>query len=152
MISAVDEAAVQRALEAVEGMFREIQVGEVYEGKVVRIAPFGAFVEILPGRDGLVHVSQMAPHRVEKPEDIVSVGQTVKVRVTEVDNMGKIGLSMLFGEDRKEDSESRPQRRDFGARERSFGRGSDRGRFDRDRSPSRRGFGEGSGGRRDRRR
>ncbi|MCL5784328.1 MAG: S1 RNA-binding domain-containing protein, partial [Patescibacteria group bacterium] len=101
-------------LNMVEGMFKTVQVDEEYDGKVVRIAPFGAFVEILPGRDGLLHISQMAPYRVEKPEDIVQVGQEVHVRVTEVGADGKIGLSMLFGEDRKKGLEERPQRGGFG--------------------------------------
>lgn len=114
MISSADEEAIKKAVEAVQGMFRTFEVGEVFEGKVVRIAPFGAFVELTPGKDGLVHVSQMATHRVEKPEDVVSEGQIVKVRVTEVDRQGKIGLSMLFGSDIKPDA-GRPSRgRDFG--------------------------------------
>ena len=110
MISSMDPEAIKLAMEAVEGMFKKVEPGEVYEGKVVRLAPFGAFVEILPGKDGLVHVSQMAPERVEKPEDIVSEGQMVKVRVTGVDSMGKIALSMLFGADIKPESESGPSR------------------------------------------
>lgn len=141
MISSMDEESIKNALSAVEGMFKTVQVGEEYDGKVVRLAAFGAFVEIMPGRDGLVHVSQMAPHRVEKPEDIVSVGQDVHVRVTEVGNDGKIGLSMLFGEDRKEESEGRPSRSGgFGSR---GGFGGNRGSENR----NRRDF----GGRRDRR-
>lgn len=109
MVSSMDGEAIQKALEAIEGMFKKVQPGEEYEGKVVRIAPFGAFVEILPGKDGLVHVSQMATHRVEDPSEIVSEGQTVKVRVVDVDSMGKIGLSMLFGDDRKPETEGRPR-------------------------------------------
>lgn len=109
MISAVSQEAVQKAVEAVEGMFKKVSPGEVYTGKVVRLAPFGAFVEILPGKDGLVHVSQMAPGHVESPEDIVSEGQEVKVRVTDVTPDGKIGLSMLFGEDVKPETEGRPR-------------------------------------------
>lgn len=121
MISSTNEEAIKQALAAVEGMFKEVKVGEEYDGKVVRLAPFGAFVEILPGKDGLVHVSQMAPYRVEKPEDVVSEGQTVHVRVTDVDSQGKIALSMLFGEQRKPELErvdrgfrGRRDRRPFG--------------------------------------
>ncbi|MFH0937453.1 MAG: polyribonucleotide nucleotidyltransferase [Candidatus Daviesbacteria bacterium] len=114
MISSTDEEAIKKALAEVEGMFKKVDVGEVFEGKVVRIVPFGAFVEIAPGKDGLVHVSQMAKERVENPEDIVSMGQTIKVRVTDVDQAGKIALSMLFGEDVKPESEGRPQRGGFG--------------------------------------
>jgi polyribonucleotide nucleotidyltransferase len=103
MISSMDENSIKQAMEAVEGMFKKVEVGEEYDGKVVRIAPFGAFVQILPGKDGLVHVSQMAPERVEKPEDVVSEGQEVHVRVIDVDSQGKIALSMLFGADIKPD-------------------------------------------------
>lgn len=109
MVSSTEEESIKKAVGAIEGMFKEITVGEVFEGKVVRIAPFGAFVEMSPGRDGLVHVSQMAPYRVENPEDVVSVGQQVKVRVTEVSPEGKVGLSMLFGSDMKPESEGRPR-------------------------------------------
>lgn len=117
MVSSTDDNSIKQALAAIEAMFKKIEVGEEYDGKVVRLAPFGAFVEILPGKDGLVHVSQMAPTRVEKPEDIVSEGQSVHVRVTEVDSMGKVGLSMLFGDDRKPETEGRRSeggRREFG--------------------------------------
>ncbi len=109
MVSSMDSEAIKKALEEIEGMFKKVLPDEEYEGKVVRLAPFGAFVEILPGKDGLVHVSQMAPGRVENPEDVVSEGQMVKVRVVSVDPMGKISLSMLFGDDRKPESEGRPR-------------------------------------------
>ncbi|MCL4367244.1 polyribonucleotide nucleotidyltransferase [Patescibacteria group bacterium] len=122
MVSAVDEQAVKKTLAEIEGMFKTVEIGEVFEGRVTKIASFGAFVEIAPGREGLVHVSQMAPFRVEKPEDVVSEGQIVKVRVTEVKE-GKIGLSMLFGEDRKPETEGRPSG--------NGGRFGGRGRFER---------------------
>ncbi len=123
MVSSTNEEAVKAALAAIESQFKKVNVGEEFTGKVVRLAPFGAFVEILPGKDGLVHVSQMAPGRVESPEDVVSEGQEVKVRVTDVTPEGKIGLSMLFGEDIKPESESRPS-----GGGRSAGFGGDRGR------------------------
>ncbi len=128
MVSSMDSEAIKKALEEIEGMFKKVLPDEEYEGKVVRIAPFGAFVEILPGKDGLVHVSQMAPGRVENPEDVVSEGQIVKVRVVSVDPMGKISLSMLFGDDRKPESEGRPRGGGGGG----FGggdRGGDRGGY-----------------------
>lgn len=131
MVSSTNEESIDKALNAIENMFRKVEVGEVFDGKVVRIAPFGAFVEIFPGKDGLVHVSQMAPGRVEKPEDIVSEGQIVHVRVTDFDaTTGKTGLSMLFGADMKPELETRPQgrrsggfqnRRPFGQERREFG-------------------------------
>ena len=133
MVSATSEESIKAALEAVESQFKEIQVGEEYNGKVVRLAPFGAFVNILPGKDGLVHISQMAPGRVEEAGDVVTEGQEVKVRVTDVSPDGKVGLSMLFGADIKPEKESSP--RYSGGAERSSGRGSSEG-FSRDRRPS----------------
>ncbi len=121
MVSSTDSDAIKAALDAVNGMFKQVSVGEEYDGKVVRITTFGAFVELVPGKDGLVHVSQMAPGRVEKPEDVVSEGQMVHVRVTSVDDFGKIGLSMLFGADIKPDSEGRPSGGDRGGERRGFG-------------------------------
>ena len=107
-VSAVGEENVKNALSEIEAMFKKVNVGDEFTGKVVRLAAFGAFVEITPGKDGLVHISQMAPGHVEKPEDVVSEGQEVKVRVTDVSPDGKVGLSMLFGADIKPESESRP--------------------------------------------
>src|SRR3989338_5907936 len=95
MVSGTNSEGVDAAIAAVEGMFKTVNVGDEFTGKVVRLAPFGAFVEIAPGKDGLVHISQMAPGHVERAEDIVSEGQEVKVRVTDVTPEGKVGLSML---------------------------------------------------------
>ncbi|MBI4039845.1 polyribonucleotide nucleotidyltransferase [Candidatus Daviesbacteria bacterium] len=115
MVSSTSEESIKQALSTIENMFKEVMVGEEYDAKVVRLADFGAFAEILPGRDGLIHISQMAPGRVEKPEDIVKEGQIVHVRVTDVDSTtGKVGLSMLFGADIKPESEGRPQARGRG--------------------------------------
>ncbi len=140
MISSMDQSAIDAARAEVEGMFKKIAVGEEYTGKVVRLAAFGAFVEIAPGKDGLVHVSQMAPHRVEDPADIVTEGQEVKVRVTEVSSDGKVGLSMLFGDDRKPESESnrRPSGGGYDSPRGGAGRPT---RSFNDRGPSERGFG-----------
>ncbi|MCX6791629.1 MAG: polyribonucleotide nucleotidyltransferase [Candidatus Gottesmanbacteria bacterium] len=101
MISGVDQAAVQKAVDWVTGLTREVAVDEEFEGEVKRILPFGAFVEILPGKEGMVHVSQMSTGYVNKPEEVVKIGQKVHVRVMEVDDMHRINLSMLFGEDAK---------------------------------------------------
>lgn len=103
MVSSMDQEAINAALDLITGMFKKVQPGEEYEGKVIKLMPFGAFVEILPGKEGLVHVSQMAPQRVEDPSEIVSEGQEIKVRVLDVDSQGKISLSMLFGADIKPD-------------------------------------------------
>jgi polyribonucleotide nucleotidyltransferase len=101
MISGIDQNAVQKAVDWVTGLTRDVSVDEEFEGEVKRILPFGAFVEILPGKEGMVHVSQMSTGYVNKPEEVVAIGQKVHVRVMEVDDMHRINLSMLFGEDAK---------------------------------------------------
>ncbi len=101
-ISGVNPESIAQAKEWVESLVKEVKPGEVYEGEVKRLMTFGAFVEVLPGKEGLVHISQMAPERVEKVEDVVSVGQKVKVRVIEIDDQHRINLSMLFGNDIKD--------------------------------------------------
>ena len=93
IIGAIDEAAAKSAMKMIEDLTREIKVGEVFTGKVVRIMNFGAFVELLPGKDGMVHVSELAPQRVEKVEDVVKVGDMIQVKVIEIDNQGRINLS-----------------------------------------------------------
>jgi polyribonucleotide nucleotidyltransferase len=100
-ISSVDQEGAQRAREAIERMTAEAKIGEIYLGKVVRIMPFGAFVELFPGRDGLVHISELETHRVERVEDIVNLGDEINVMVTDIDPQGKISLSrkaVLTGE------------------------------------------------------
>jgi len=92
-ISAVDMEAGQKAVKIIEGLVREIEVGTVYTGKVMRLMNFGAFVEILPGKEGLVHISQLALQRVEKVEDVVKVGDEIMVKVTEIDRQGRVNLS-----------------------------------------------------------
>ena len=92
-ISAVDVIAGQRAIEIIENIVREVEVGVIYDGKVTRIMNFGAFVELLPGKEGLVHISQLANERVEKVEDIVKVGDSLKVKVMEIDRQGRVNLS-----------------------------------------------------------
>lgn len=96
-VSGTDEEAVRKAYDWVTGLTREVQVGEEFEGPVKRILPFGAFVEILPGKEGMVHVSKMGKGFVSSPEDVVSLGEVVKVRVYEIDDQGRINLTMKFG-------------------------------------------------------
>ncbi len=93
-IASVDNAAGQAALKWVERITAEVEVGTVYEGKVAKIMDFGAFVNILPGKDGLVHISQISDERVENVSDKLSEGETVSVKVLEVDKQGRIRLSM----------------------------------------------------------
>jgi polyribonucleotide nucleotidyltransferase len=102
-VSSTKQEAVEKATAWIEGLTHEVKAGEEYEGEVKRMLPFGAFVEILPGKEGLVHVSQMSTGYVARPEDVVQIGQKVKVRVYEIDDQGRVNLSMLFGEDAKKE-------------------------------------------------
>ena len=105
-VSSTDHDGVNAAMKIIEGLTKEVQAGEVYLGKVTKIAAFGAFVEVLPGKEGLVHISKLAKERVEKVEDVVSVGDEILVKVTEIDNQGRINLSrkdVLEQQENKED-------------------------------------------------
>lgn len=129
-ISGTDAANVQKAVEWVEGLTHDVEVGEEFEGEVKRILPFGAFVEILPGKEGMVHVSQMSVDFVDDPAKIVTIGQVVKVRVMEIDDMRRINLSMLFGEDaEKKSAERRESRGGAGGGDRGGHRGGGRGGY-----------------------
>ena len=92
-IASTDAAMIQRAKEIIEDLTREIEVGQVYEGTVRRIEKFGAFVEIAKGKDGLVHISELAHERVGKVEDVLALGDKVTVKVIEIDGQGRINLS-----------------------------------------------------------
>ena len=92
-IATSDQEASDRARATIESIVKVIQVGEVYFGKVVRIMNFGAFVELLPGKDGMVHISKLADHRVEKVEDEVNIGDFILVKVVEIDDKGRVNLS-----------------------------------------------------------
>ena len=93
-ILSVDADAAARAQKMIEDIVREPEVGEIYEGPVVKIMDFGAFVNILPGKDGLVHISQLAKKRVNRVEDVVKVGDIVRVKLVEIDKQGRLNLSM----------------------------------------------------------
>jgi len=118
VIGSADEPSAKRAIEIIEGLTKEIEVGSIYTGKVTRILNFGAMVEILPGKEGLVHISELADYRVGKVEDVVKVGDEITVKVTEIDNMGRANLSRraMFekpGEERpRPSSQNRSQDRD----------------------------------------
>ena len=92
-IAAVDGEAGKKAVKIIENLVREVEVGATYLGKVTRLMNFGAFVEILPGKEGLVHISQLASQRVNKVEDVVKPGDEILVKVTEIDRQGRINLS-----------------------------------------------------------
>ena len=94
-ISALDESKAKKARNIIQGMTRKLQEGDVYAGRVTRIIPIGAFVEFLPGKEGMVHISQLADYRVGKVEDEVALGDEVIVKVREIDNKGRINLTRL---------------------------------------------------------
>ncbi|MFL6858699.1 MAG: polyribonucleotide nucleotidyltransferase [Allosphingosinicella sp.] len=140
-ISSSDLDQIEAARKWIQGIVEEPEVGKVYSGKVVNIVDFGAFVNFMGGKDGLVHVSEMKNERVERPTDVVSEGQEVKVKVLEIDPRGKVRLSMrvVDQETGAELEDTRPPREDRGPR----GDRGDRGpRRDGDRGPR----GEGRGG------
>ncbi len=102
VIGSADEASAAKAVQMVENLTREVKVGDIYTGKVVRLMNFGAFVEILPGKDGLVHISELSEHHVARVEDEVDIGDEMTVVVSEIDSMGRINLSrraLLQGDD-----------------------------------------------------
>ena len=133
-ISSSDINQIEAAKKWILGIVEEAEVGKIYTGKVVNIVDFGAFVNFMGGKDGLVHVSEMKNERVEKPTDVVSEGQEVKVKVLEIDPRGKVRLSMrvVDQETGEELEDTRPPREPRGDRggEREGGRG-DRNRRDR---------------------
>ncbi len=94
-ISAVDESKAKKARNIIQGMTRKLNEGDVYVGSVTRIIPIGAFVEFLPGKEGMIHISQLADYRVGKVEDEVAVGDEVIVKVREIDNKGRVNLTRL---------------------------------------------------------
>ncbi len=94
-VSGLDRAKVDEAVAHIGNITREIQVGEEFEGEVKRMLPFGAFVEMVPGKEGLVHVSKMGTGFVKHPEDVVKLGQRIKVKVYQIDNMGRVNLQMI---------------------------------------------------------
>ncbi len=123
-IASTDQEAGEKAKAIIEDLVREVEVGEVYMGKVVRVEAYGAFVELLPGKDGLVHISQLARERVEKTEDVVKLGDNIEVKVIGIDEKGRVKLSHKVllppaegekdddGSERRErDSNRRPPRR-----------------------------------------
>jgi polyribonucleotide nucleotidyltransferase len=92
-IAAVDQEGGKKAIDWIKGLTDEVEVGKIYKGKVVRIMPFGAFVEVLPNQDGLVHISKLTDHRVERVEEVANIGDEIVVKATEVDSQGRLNLS-----------------------------------------------------------
>jgi polyribonucleotide nucleotidyltransferase len=94
-ITAEKEEAAKKAVEWIKNITKEVKVGQVFKGKVVKILDFGAFVEILPGQEGMIHISKLAPHRVKKVTDIVKIGDIVEVKIISIDEQGRINLAFL---------------------------------------------------------
>ena len=107
-IASHDGAAADEAQKIIEGLTRKVNEGEVFSGSITRIIPIGAFVEILPGKEGMIHISQLSEARVEKVEDVVKVGDEVTVRVREIDNRGRINLTLRGVPQNGEDAEPEP--------------------------------------------
>jgi polyribonucleotide nucleotidyltransferase len=155
-ISSSDLNQIEAARRWIQGIVEEPEVGKVYTGKVVNLVDFGAFVNFMGGKDGLVHVSEIKHERVEKVADALSEGQEVKVKVLEIDQRGKVRLSMrvVDQETGAELEDTRPLREERPRGERGEGRGDRGDRGGRDRGPRRdgegrrdRGRGEGRGDR-----
>ncbi|OGY48958.1 MAG: polyribonucleotide nucleotidyltransferase [Candidatus Buchananbacteria bacterium RIFCSPHIGHO2_02_FULL_40_13] len=142
-ITGVGDEGILKAKDWVEKLTKEVEVGEIYDGQVVRLMDFGAFVEILPGKDGLVHISEFSNERVDKITDVAKIGQPLKVKVIEIDSQGRINLSV-----KQADPNYKPIQRDYRddhSRFKSGGPSRDRG-FRNDRGGNRdrgekRGFG-----------
>lgn len=130
MIAGVSQEGVDKAKAMIEAITHEVKVGDVYEGVVRRIMPFGAFVELVPGKDGMVHISKLAPYRVAKVEDVLNIGDTVTVKVIEIDAEKRVNLTLDVNEewpkiDRAIEEGDRRERE--GGRDRNDrGRGGDR--------------------------
>jgi len=92
-IAAVDTEAGEKAKKMIEAITAEVEVGRIYTGRVTRVEKYGAFVEVMPGKEGLVHISQLDEGRVAQTEDICKVGDEILVKVTEIDRMGRVNLS-----------------------------------------------------------
>ncbi|MGD8744041.1 MAG: polyribonucleotide nucleotidyltransferase [Candidatus Woesebacteria bacterium] len=112
-ISSESEEGVAAAVERVKALTKDVQVGEVYDGEVKRIQPFGAFVEILPGKEGMVHVSDISEDFVKDPSDELDIGQAVKVKVKKIDDFGRINLTMLLDEKGKSRKPKQRKSKDY---------------------------------------
>jgi len=133
VISGTDAAKLKGAVDWISGLTREFVVGEEFDGKVVRVEAYGAFVELLPGRDGLVHVSRLATSFVADPNTIVKLGDILHVRVREIDEQGRVSLTALTPEQEQQAAQNRPQGGGFsGGRPGGFRPGGSRPPFRRD--------------------
>jgi polyribonucleotide nucleotidyltransferase len=106
-VTAQDQEQLNKAVEHIKNLTHEVQVGDIYQGTVKRIMEFGAFVEISGGQEGLVHISQLAPHRVNKVQDVVKLGQVIPVKVIEIDELGRINLSLKEAQEPSQSNRSK---------------------------------------------
>ncbi len=97
-VASVDVEGAEKALEMINQIIAEVEVGKIYKGRVTRLMNFGAFVEVLPGKEGLVHISALAPHHVKSVEDVVKVGDEIQVKCVEIDNQNRVNLSKVAAE------------------------------------------------------
>ncbi|MBT3273558.1 MAG: S1 RNA-binding domain-containing protein, partial [Spirochaetales bacterium] len=127
LIFGKDMESAKMAADMVKGMVEEPEIGRIYDGTVQRIMDFGAFIEFLPGKDGLCHISKLSRERVNAVDEVLKIGQEVKVKLIEIDRMGRMNLSYIdaIDPDGAPPISDRPQG------------GGDRGRNDRDRGPRR---------------
>ncbi len=130
-VTSVSQDGIAEALAWIKRIVTDPEVGETYKGKVVRLMDFGAFVEILPGKDGLVHISELAPFRVNKVEDVVKENDEVFVKLMEIDSMGRINLSMSKAEGNEKRYEGIPRQEGSGSKD----KGGSRGGNDKNRRP-----------------
>jgi len=125
MVTGVVAEECEKAVKWIKDIVREFEAGEIFKGKVVRMLDFGAFVELMPGRDGMVHVSELAPYRVGKPESFLEIGQEVTVKIKEIDDQGRVNLTM------KGLVENEPLWKDGKGKQEGGGFGAPRGNFNR---------------------
>ena len=120
-VAAVDQACADKAIEMIKAIVADVEVGKVYNGTVTRIMNFGAFVSVIGGKEGLVHISELAPRRVQNVTDVLNIGDAVDVKVIEIDRMGRINLSKVqadvdLGRVSREEVERQDSSRDRGDR------------------------------------
>lgn len=127
-VAAVDGEGGERAAQWIRSLTAEVEVGQKYRGRVTRLMGMGAFVEILPGKDGLVHISHLSEEAIRRPEDVVKVGDEIDVRVIEIDSQGRVNLSAIGLDEPFDPSKVKPREdRGRGGRPGGGGRGGDRG-------------------------
>jgi polyribonucleotide nucleotidyltransferase len=131
-VAAVDKVCADKAIEMIKQIVADVEVGQIYDGTVTRIMNFGAFVSVIGGKEGLVHISELAPQRVQNVTDVLNIGDQVEVKVIEIDRMGRINLSKVQADvDRGRVSKDEVQSKESGRESRGDRGGRGGGRFDR---------------------